>query len=125
MFCKKASCTGWLNCLSHVIQSCGSTHRRLRVRRHDRVADFVSSELEVKGYEVTREPRIAFEGTCRKSDIVATKGDVSHCIDVHICEDACRMFKRPIHSIRGESEVKVLQAGDSMRDKGAHESLAD
>ena len=29
-FCRKENCTGGLNCLSHVIQSCGSTHR-LRV----------------------------------------------------------------------------------------------
>ena len=86
-FCKKVNCTGGLNCLSHVIQSCGSTHR-LRVKRHDRVADLVSEELEGRGYKVTREPRIAFEGTCRKPDIVATKGDVSHCIDVHVCGDA-------------------------------------
>ena len=80
-FCKKENCTGGLNCLSHVIQSCGSTHR-LRVKRHDRVADLVSDELEAKGYKVTREPRIAFEGTCRKPDIVATNGDVSHCINL-------------------------------------------
>ena len=39
-------------------------------------------------YTVTREPRIAFEGTCRKPDIVATNGDVSHCIEVHVCGDA-------------------------------------
>ena len=78
---------GGLNCLSHVIQSCGSTHR-LRVKRHDRVADLVPDELEAKGYTVTREPPIAFEGTCRKPDIVATNGDVSHCIDVHVCGDA-------------------------------------
>ena len=47
-FCKKSSCTGGLTCLLHVIQTCGSTHC-LRVNRHDRVADLVSSELEVKG----------------------------------------------------------------------------
>ena len=86
-FCNKSSCTGGLNCLSQVVQTCGSTHR-LRVKRHDCVADLVSNKLEVKGYKVTREPRIAFEGTCRKPDIVATKDDVSHCIDVHICGDA-------------------------------------
>ena len=48
-FYNKSSCTGRLNCLSHVVQTCGSTHR-LRVKRHDRVADLVSNELEVKGY---------------------------------------------------------------------------
>ena len=62
-FCQKSSCTGGIHCLSHMIQSCESTHR-LRVKWHDRVADLVSSELEVKGYKVTKEPRIAFEQAC-------------------------------------------------------------
>ena len=58
------------------------------MKRHDRVADLVSDELEAKRYKVTRESHIAFEGTCRKPDIVATKGNVGHCIDLHICGDA-------------------------------------
>ena len=80
----------------------------------DRVADLVSDELEGKGYKVTIEPRIAFEGTCRKPDIVATKGDVSHCIDVHICGDARGMTKGDL-SIPFEEKVTKYSKPEIVR----------
>ena len=112
-FCRKSNYTGGLNCLLRVIHSCGSTHR-LRVKRHDRVADLVFDELEVKGYKVSREPRIAFERTCRKPDIVATKGDVSHCIDVHICGDARGLTKGDL-SIPYEEKVTKYSKPEIIR----------
>ena len=87
LLCSKARCTGeGLICLPHIVQVCGATHG-LRVKRHDRVAEFVAKELEKKGFTVLREPRIPFRESVRKPDLLAYKGDQAWCMDVHICGD--------------------------------------
>ena len=64
--------------------------------------------------KVTREPRIAFEGTCRSESLHRRP---------HLWGRSWGDERLSILAIQGEID-KVFQAGDSSWDKGVHESFA-
>lgn len=82
----RAGC-GVVETAAHVVQQCFRSHGG-RILRHDAVASTIAGELQGGGYTVLREHRFNTGVGVRKPDIVASKGDVAHILDVQIVSGA-------------------------------------
>jgi len=89
---------------AHVIQQCFRTHGG-RVMRHDAVAATLAAELKRGGYTVHRERLFRTQEGARKPDILASKGQQGHVIDVQILSGA-----RPLSD--GHTRKRQYYAGN-------------
>jgi len=68
---------------AHVIQQCFRTHGG-RIMRHDAVATVLASELQRGGHTVRREHQFRTSAGVRKPDLLVSKGDKGHMVDVQV-----------------------------------------
>lgn len=71
---------------NHIIQVCHRTNK-LRIKRHNAVANYITRSLEGKGYLVEQEPTFSTAEGNRKPDVVATLGKTTLVIDAQVVND--------------------------------------
>lgn len=91
--------------LNHVIQQCHRTHGG-RIKRHDAIVSYVCRSLEVKGYEVSVEPRLQTSVGLRKPDIVAKLGMTAVVIDAQIVNDQIDLDVAHSRKVNYYSEIE-------------------
>ncbi|RXG59374.1 Retrovirus-related Pol polyprotein from type-2 retrotransposable element R2DM [Armadillidium vulgare] len=87
--------------LGHWLQGCPEG-RHLRVARHDKLVNYVASQLVGKGHRVAVEPAIPTPAGMRKPDLVIeTRDGSTHVVDVQIVADSA------VTSLKAAHERKV------------------
>ncbi|RXG57087.1 Retrovirus-related Pol polyprotein from type-2 retrotransposable element R2DM, partial [Armadillidium vulgare] len=87
--------------LGHWLQGCPEGHH-LRVTRHDKLVNYVASQLVGKGHRVAVEPAIPTPAGMRKPDLVIeTRDGSTHVVDVQIVADSA------VTSLKAAHERKV------------------
>lgn len=71
----------------HILQEC-PTVSRLRIGRHDRVAEILRSALFSRNWRTWSEPTIPTMAGIRRLDLVSAKGTNALVVDTTICTDA-------------------------------------
>lgn len=71
---------------NHIIQRCPRTHGQ-RIKRHDKVVNYMERSLCQKGYNVLKEKRISTPVGIKIPDLIATKNNTAVIIDVQIVTD--------------------------------------
>jgi hypothetical protein len=98
---------------AHVIQQCFRTHGG-RIMRHDAVASTLAGELQRGGYKVRREHVFRTPAGVRKPDILASKGERGHVLDVQIISGARPLtegHKRKRNYYAGNAELLAQVGG--------------
>ena len=69
--------------LGHVLGECVAG-KGMRIQRHDKMAAFIATKCEEKGYLTTREQLFSVHGEKLKPDLVVTDGDRALIVDVTV-----------------------------------------
>jgi len=112
---------------THIVQVCAASHG-LRVKRHDKVVRRIGAALSKKGFKILYEPRLPYQRTFRKPDLLVWKGQRAYILDPIICGDRVCLEERQMGKqlLYGDQEVtaraleRIEESGSRLETISAH-----